>query len=179
MIEPPAAAPDAVAALYGDVRGYVRKRVAGCDADDVTQDVFERLHRRLADGERPRHLRGWVFAVTRSVVADHFRRAGRAAPPPEPEAPARDAEAVEHEVASWLPVMLETLPPADREALTLVEIEGLSQVEAARRLGLSPSGFRTRVQRARARLRATLEACCAIDRDRRGGVVDYRCEGGC
>lgn len=55
----------------------------------------------------------------------------------------------------------------------MTEIEGLSQREMATKLGLSASGARTRVQRARKLLRAELQRCCAIVRDRRGNVVDW------
>jgi RNA polymerase sigma-70 factor (ECF subfamily) len=55
--------------------------------------------------------------------------------------------------------------------MTLIEIEGVSQVDAARRLGLSVSGMKSRVQRGRAKLRALLEARCRIAVDARGRVV--------
>lgn len=65
-------------------------------------------------------------------------------------------------LVGWLPLLIEGLPPSDREILHLVELDGLSQREAADRLGLSSSGARTRTQHARKRLRAALEACLAL-----------------
>jgi RNA polymerase sigma-70 factor (ECF subfamily) len=56
-------------------------------------------------------------------------------------------------------------------------VEGITQAEAARRLGLSVSGMKSRVQRARARLRAVVDACCRVELDRRGGVVAYEPRG--
>jgi RNA polymerase sigma-70 factor, ECF subfamily len=56
----------------------------------------------------------------------------------------------------------------------MVEFDGLTQVEAAARLGLSVSGMKSRVQRARFHLRAALHDCCRIALDRRGGVIDYQ-----
>jgi RNA polymerase sigma-70 factor (ECF subfamily) len=55
--------------------------------------------------------------------------------------------------------------------LTLTELEGLTQKEAAERLGLSLSGMKSRVQRGRLHLRDALEACCHIALDVRGRVV--------
>jgi predicted DNA-binding protein (UPF0251 family) len=69
--------------------------------------------------------------------------------------------------------LLERLPAIHREALTLTELEGLTQVEAAARLGLSISGMKSRVQRARAELRKLLTACCEVDLDRRGDISGY------
>jgi RNA polymerase sigma-70 factor (ECF subfamily) len=68
---------------------------------------------------------------------------------------------------------MSTLSSGDSEALRLIEFEGLTQVEAARRSGLSLSGMKSRVQRARFRLRSALDDCCRIALDRRGGLLGY------
>ncbi|WP_220448470.1 sigma factor-like helix-turn-helix DNA-binding protein [Nonomuraea mesophila] len=59
------------------------------------------------------------------------------------------------------------------------EYEGLTQSEAARRLGISVSGMKSRVQRARGRLRELLTGCCAVAMDARGAVRHVRAEGSC
>ena len=65
-----------------------------------------------------------------------------------------------------------TQPPSPyREAITLTELEGRTQREAAEMLGISLSGMKSRVQRGRAKLRAMLEACCEIAVDARGKVI--------
>jgi RNA polymerase sigma-70 factor (ECF subfamily) len=69
--------------------------------------------------------------------------------------------------------MIERLSEDYRQAITLVDLEGLTQHEAAERFGLSVSGMKSRVQRGRRQLREMLEACCTIALDRRGGVADY------
>jgi RNA polymerase sigma-70 factor (ECF subfamily) len=69
--------------------------------------------------------------------------------------------------------MIERLSEDYRQAVTLVDLEGLAQQEAAAQLGLSLSGMKSRVQRGRRQLRDMLEACCVIALDRRRGVADY------
>jgi len=69
--------------------------------------------------------------------------------------------------------MIERLPEDYRQAITLVDLEGMAQHEAAAQLGLSVSGMKSRVQRGRRQLRDMLEACCVIALDRRRGVADY------
>ena len=77
------------------------------------------------------------------------------------------------ELSACLKPLIRNLGPADQEALQLVEFEGVTQVEAAERLGLSVSGMKSRVQRARLHLRTALDECCRIALDRRGGVISY------
>ena len=69
--------------------------------------------------------------------------------------------------------MIERLSQDYRDAITLVEIEGLTQQAAAKQMGISFSGMKSRVQRGRKQLKQMLDDCCLIELDRRGGVVDY------
>jgi RNA polymerase sigma-70 factor, ECF subfamily len=68
-------------------------------------------------------------------------------------------------------MFVEMLPSRYREALTLTELQGITQKEAAAMLGISVSGMKSRVQRGREQLREALEACCTIALDTRGRVV--------
>ena len=63
------------------------------------------------------------------------------------------------------------LPSPYREALTLTELEGITQREAAAMVGISVSGMKSRVQRGRRELRALFEACCNIALDGRGRII--------
>jgi RNA polymerase sigma-70 factor (ECF subfamily) len=87
--------------------------------------------------------------------------------------PAEDDEAASRELSTCLKPLINNLPAADQQALQMVEFEGLTQVEAAARLGLSVSGMKSRVQRARSHLRVALDDCCRIALDRRGGVIGF------
>jgi RNA polymerase sigma-70 factor (ECF subfamily) len=69
--------------------------------------------------------------------------------------------------------MIKQLPPPYGEAITLTDIEGLKQADAARRAGVSLSGLKSRVQRGRQQLRAVLEECCRVELDRRGSIAGY------
>jgi RNA polymerase sigma-70 factor, ECF subfamily len=75
--------------------------------------------------------------------------------------------------------LLRLLSEADREALTLIDVQQVTQVDAARQLGLSVSGMKSRIQRARHRLKTVVEECCRVQLDRRGGVIAYERRGTC
>ncbi len=74
--------------------------------------------------------------------------------------------------------MVESLPAIYRDALRLTEFEGITQTQAAARLGISVSGMKTRVQRARGQVKDRLLDCCHVDLDSRGGVTAYRTKRG-
>jgi len=167
---------DAVAAR---MRPFVRSRVASdADTDDVLQEVLLRVHRGLPEIEDPERFGAWLFRVARSALADHHRARARhpvAAADEDRELPAAPVDGEESLVAEQLARTLASfvaaLPSPYREAITLTELEGRTQREAAEMLGVSLSALKSRVLRGRQKLRAVLHACCAIALDARGKVV--------
>ena len=91
--------------------------------------------------------------------------------PAEPDAAAE--RAAEAELAPCLTAMVGRLPEPYRTAITLTSLQGVTQADAARQVGLSISGMKSRVQRGREQLRQMLVTCCAIAVDVRGGVSDF------
>jgi RNA polymerase sigma-70 factor (ECF subfamily) len=86
-----------------------------------------------------------------------------------PEADRADAtEAEFRELAACLTPMAGLLPAPDREAIELSEIQGLTQREASARAGVTLSGMKSRLQRARRKLKAMLVDCCRIELDSAG-----------
>jgi RNA polymerase sigma-70 factor (ECF subfamily) len=66
--------------------------------------------------------------------------------------------------------MVDRLPAEQAEAIRMVDLAGMSQVQAAEKVHVSHSGMKSRVQRGRARLRELLTACCNVEQDVRGRV---------
>jgi RNA polymerase sigma-70 factor (ECF subfamily) len=178
-------APD-VTAAWGDLRGsllgFIARGTPDRDtAEDILQEVLLRIHRHAGELEHAPAVRAWIFQIARNAIADHYRRAsvrreqpvgvdlGQHEPPPAEPAPAE----LSGELAACLTPLLQRLAPPFREALILTELEGLTQTEAAARLGLSTSGMKSRVQRARVQLRDLLVGCCEIELDRRNRVTAY------
>lgn len=170
------------------LRAFVSRRVRNAaDVDDILQETFLRIHRHLAEVRGEDRLAAWVFQVARSAMVDHYRRQrpGEALSeehePPAPNVAGSPASAGElEELAGCLAPMVDSLPPPDREAIDLSEIKGLTQREASAHAGVTLSGMKSRVQRARRKLKAMLLDCCRIELDRRGGIVGHEPrEGAC
>ena len=159
------------------LRPFIARRVrAEADVDDVVQDVFLRMLRGLSGLRDDERFGPWVYPVARSAIADHLRSSARhpltTGESPEEQAPEPDHDdAVAQELARYITPFVAMLPSPYREALTLTELQGLTQKEAAEMLGISLSGMKSRVQRGRQKLRAALEDCCHIALDARRHVV--------
>ncbi len=176
--------------LRGPLSAYIRRRVARPeDAEDVLQEVMLRIHRHADELAGADRVAAWVHRIAQNAITDHYRRsaarpeiaAGAATdlderasePPGEPE-----TEGLRRELSACLRPLIGRLPEGTRDALTLVELDGLTQAEAASRLGISLSGAKSRVQRGRAQLKTLLLDCCHVAVDRRGGITEYRPRGG-
>lgn len=174
--------------LHDQLLGFIARRVRTReDAEDILQEVMLRIHRSSGDLERVERVTGWVYRIASNAIVDHYRKPSRRELPAgwqlDSEAAddsalsvAREPDTAElrGELARCLSPLVERLPARYRRALELTEAEGLTQAEAAERLGLSVSGMKTRVQRARRLLRDSLLDCCHVELDRRGGVSGYR-----
>ena len=155
---------------------FIRSRVReDAEAEDILQQVFIRVHRHLCcqpDWNKPE---GWFYQIARNLIIDHYRRRREMVEipeslPAEPDLPEEDPEAV---LALSLTEMVNELPEPYRQALVLTEYQGLSQKQLAESQGISLSGAKSRVQRAREKLRDMLLRCCHFEFDRRGRIVDY------
>lgn len=166
--------------FHSKLRNFIAGRVSDPDAaEDILQDVYLKIHSKI-DGLRAEdRLESWIYQITRNAIIDYYRRtrpqdelSESLASPPDDE-----PDAVS-QLASSVKGMLSCIPEKYREALELTELQGLSQVELATRLDLTVSGAKSRVQRARERLKEAFLDCCHFEFDRLGRVVDYhpKCE---
>lgn len=163
--------------LSSDLRRFIRRRVPDDHVvDDLLQETFLRVHRKIGTLQDVERMAAWVYRIARNVVHDHHRKAGNAAISLGDSDPVEDdteyLPASGYGRCEWLGEMIRSLPDGYREAVQLAEIEALAQQEVANRLGLSLSGAKSRIQRGRAMLRGILERCCHFELDGRGNVMD-------
>src|SRR5450432_774296 len=154
-------------ASFGHVCRWVRALGGpGAERDDLVQDVFLIVHRRLPDFDG-KNLHGWLYQITRHRVRD-FRRlrwfriflhssrvddslAGSFAGARNPE---RTLE--EKERAALLERLLSKLPEAQRAAFVLFEVDGYSGEEIARFQGVPLNTVWGRIHKARTKLSADI-----------------------
>ena len=158
----------------GELRGFlVRELHDPALAEDLLQDVFLKA---LAQGSRFCSLdntRAWLFRVARNRLIDHRRtHKDHAAIPDHLADEAEPVDAVAS-LARCLPRALQGLPPEDSQAIRLCDLEGMSQADYARARGLSLAGAKSRVQRARKRLKKHLKDVCQVRFDETGKVCCF------
>ena len=146
------------AALRGRLLALVRDPAV---ADDLTSESFVRLASELQAGRTPDNVRAWLYRVGSNLVVSRARRTNvaiRAMPGllERDVAASPEDEVIEHERDDLLRAALATLAEPDRRVVVLAA-QGYRSDEIAGIVGCSGEAIRTRLCRARGRLRSRLE----------------------
>jgi len=173
------------------MRAFIARRVPDPSSEDVLQETLIRLHESTESLQDADRAESWAFTIARRTIADFYRERERT-PPEEPlgqtgsapeSPPPSEAENladyegahdVHEEVLSWLRPMAGQLEEMYRHPLIMADFEGHTQQEVADELGLSLSGAKSRVQRARKKLGALLKECCEIEFSPEGRARAFR-----
>jgi RNA polymerase sigma-70 factor, ECF subfamily len=158
-----------------ELRRYLRHRLSvPDDAEDVLQETLLKTLRHGQAFCTVKQPRAWLFQVARHALADRLRWRREHLPLPEDlPAPLVETPLPVERLSQCLPRVLTELSDEDRLALTLCDIEGESQQALAHRLGISLSGAKSRVQRARLRLRKRLVEACQVRFDEEGRICCF------
>jgi RNA polymerase sigma-70 factor (ECF subfamily) len=141
-----------------------RLGIEGVLIDDVVQEVFLVVHRRLGDFEGRSSYKTWLYGIIRRIVADQRRTARRKpAHPADHELDAvkspshgPDACAEHAERVRLLHRLLAELDESRREVFILADLEGLTTLEIAEALGSNPNTIGSRIRAARREFEAAL-----------------------
>ncbi|HEV7242313.1 MAG TPA: sigma-70 family RNA polymerase sigma factor [Thermoanaerobaculia bacterium] len=130
------------------------------DVKDAVQETFLRLYRFLGRYDANRDFSGWLARITVNVCRDTLHRRKRVfepLPDMESTAPRADDELIHQSELALLRRAVDSLPPKERLAVILREVEGMRTEEVATALGITVTTVRVQVSRARAKLRAWIE----------------------
>jgi len=166
--------------LRGELLRFLAARLPESSpaADDLLQDVFLRVQRKAAKLPAITNLRSWLFQITRNALIDYQRANARRKTEELGDSVAAEsldpmAEQIRQKLAPCLRVMIDELPEVYAGALRLVDLQEISQAEAAKALGISLTALKSRVRRGRERLKNLLLECCQFEVSASGRGLDY------
>ena len=159
------------------LKHFIRKRVSNDEtAKDILQEVFLKIHTHIGTLRNTEKLQSWVFQIARNTIIDYYRRRKPLSQIDESLAAwegDNDLEAKE-ELSDCIKEIIMALPEKYREALILTEYQGLKQKDLEKKLYLSSSGAKSRIQRGRLKIKEVLLSDCHYELDRAGITPDYQ-----
>ena len=139
-----------LAGLTRHLRSYYARRLEAAAAEDAVQETLIAIHTRRATYDPDLPFTAWVYGIARYKLIDEYRRHKRRATVPLDEA----ADLFGHDEAGEaiarrdVSKLLDKLPPAKRELVKDIKLDGVSIADAAKRTGMSESAVKVTVHRA-------------------------------
>jgi RNA polymerase sigma-70 factor (ECF subfamily) len=144
------------------LRAMLRRQ--GCDpalVEDLVQQTFLRIHCARGHYRSGHAVIPWAYAIARRLMIDAWRRDRRDERKERAVAPARppdpEEQVIAGETAHRLAHDLDELPPLNRQAFTLVKLDGLSLEQTAGKLGTTVNAIKLRIHRAYQSLRGAAQ----------------------
>ncbi|RCX14362.1 RNA polymerase sigma (SigZ) subunit [Anaerobacterium chartisolvens] len=161
------------------LKSFIQRRIKNDqDVDDILQNVFYKIHSSINSLRDTEKTHAWVYRIARNTIVDFYRaqkyEEGIIELSEDILSETDDESTANDEIAQCVKAMIEYLPESYKQAILLTEFQHLTQKELGERMGLSVSGAKSRVQRARAKLKEMLLGCCQLEFDRLGNVIDYQ-----
>jgi len=154
---------EALIRIAARVRAYFRRRLQYLpdEVEDLVQETLIALHLQRGTWDPALPVSAWVIAIARHKLIDLWRRRGRREALHEPLEGLEDSTLLSVEelpVRRDLLGLLDALTPAQRQAIALTKIEGLSVAEASQRSGVSVAALKVQVHRGLKRLMVLVKA---------------------
>lgn len=161
--------------LENKLRGFILSKVHDeFVAADLLQELFIKIHTNIDKVNDRTKIQPLIYQICRNLIIDHFRNYQKELKNKLPDFEEEQEEFTEDFMSETLEDMIKMmsdLPSEYCEALCLTELEGLSQKDYADKIGISYSGAKSRVQRARKMLKDMLMNCCHYEFDKYGTVI--------
>ena len=160
------------------LENLICKKVNHADhCHDILQDVFIKVAQNIDKVVRAENMSSYLYRMADNAVTDHYRKKEN-----------KPAEEIIHSTKSieqnqviersfqladcCLLPMIASLPSIYKEALIMIELEGMKHKDYAVKAGITISNAKIRVQRGKEKLKDLILQCCNFQFDKYGNIVD-------
>lgn len=157
------------------IRGKVKSKE---DADDILQNVFIKIHQNLIGLKDEKNLKSWIYTIARNSIIDYYRSVKTSEEYNEEYDKMIEFQDEDNsfnkEITCCIDDFINLLPEKYQETIRLYEFDEMKHKEIAKKLDLSVSASKSRVQRGRIQLKKVLEECCMFQLDKYGNILEYK-----
>lgn len=163
------------------LKAFLHKNIANhADVDDIMQEILIKTYTNLPKLNDVTKVKPWLFQIANHTIIDFYRRQAKtnahldiATIEVESFWLETDEESVIADLSDCITPFVNALNKDDQQLLTKIELQGLSQKQAAIDLGLNYSTLKSRVKRSRQNLLQLFDDCCHFSIDARGNLFEY------
>ena len=160
--------------------GYIKKRVPDHDdSKDILQEVLLKSYQYCSNGKNVTYLKSWLYKITQNTIIDYHKKNNKTTaylPEIEDE---NEERSVVGEASDYIKSLLKLLPDEYANPLYLSDIEGVDQKAIAESLGLTLPNTKSRIQRARVKLKEKFLECCVVSFGENGEMTSFEIKPEC
>jgi RNA polymerase sigma-70 factor (ECF subfamily) len=153
---------------------YIKKRVTDeDDAKDILQDVLLKSYQYCSNGKTVLYLKSWLYKITQNTIIDFHKKNNKNTSLTLDIIETHNEKSIIGEASDYIKALLKLLPNDYAVPLYMSDIDGIDQKDIAKKLGLTLSNTKTRIQRARTKLKERFLECCIVSFGENGEMVSF------
>jgi RNA polymerase sigma-70 factor, ECF subfamily len=154
--------------------GYIKKRVTDeDDAKDILQDVLLKSYQYCSNGKTVIYLKSWLYKITQNTIIDYHKKNNKTISFSLDFVETDNEKSIIGEASDYIKVLLKLLSDDYARPLYMSDIDGIDQKVIAENLGLTLSNTKSRIQRARVKLKERFLECCEVSFGESGEMVSF------
>ena len=154
--------------------GYIKKRVSDeDDAKDILQDVLLKSYQYCSKGKTVLYLKSWLYKITQNAIVDYHKKTNKTIAISFEVVEENSEKSILGEASDYIKALLKLLPDEYAKPLYMSDIEGLDQKTIAANLKLTLTNTKSRIQRARVKLKERFLECCVVSFGESGEMVSF------
>lgn len=159
--------------LYQELFIFINSKVKDEEiSKDILQETFLKAHLNIHKLRDSSKLTSWIYQITRNNINDYFRNKKQMVQIENLELAIEEEPSFQN-LANCINSKIEQLPEKYQEAMVLTTFKNLKQTELADYLGISYSGTKSRVQRAKEKLKELVIDCENVETDEKNKVIEH------
>ena len=164
-----------------ELRNFILKRVKEEDlTNDILQDVLMKVYNFCISKSGVRNIRSWLYQIAQNTITDHYRKQSKTTNLDNlTEIEYEDQNIAFSEATNYILPMIEFLPKEYAVPLKFADLDNIKQADIAKKLTLSLSATKSRIQRARQLLKAEFITCCHFKTDKQGNLISFEIKDSC
>lgn len=158
---------------------YILKKVKNEDlANELSHEVLMKVYNSCCSGNEIKNSRSWMFQIAHNTIIDHLKKENKYTSEVSDSFETEEVNAYK-EAEELVAPLIKLLPEKYSIPLQLSDIEGLKQSEVSKKINLSLTATKSRIQRARNLLKEKIIECSIVEINDKGNLTSIEIKPGC
>jgi len=158
---------------------YILKKLKNEDlADELSHEVLMKVYNSCCSGNEIKNIRSWMYQIAHNTVIDYLKKENKFTNEVT-EIFQIDENNTYEEAEEFVKPLIKLLPDKYAIPLLLSDIEGINQMEVAKKINLSLTATKSRIQRARNLLKNKIIECSNLEINAKGNPISIEIKPDC